>query len=325
MDKEPKVVVIGGGTGLSVLLRGLKKFPLTISAIVTVADDGGCTGKLRVLFEIPAPGDIRNVMVSLSEVEPLIEKLLQYRFKTGGLEGHAMGNLLLTAVADITGNMVDGIEALSKILNVKGRILPLTNESVTLCAEFEDGPVVEGESHLSKTEKKIKRVFYKENVSAYGETIKALEEADYIIFSIGSLYTSIIPNLLIDEVRDILSKSKAKKIYVCNAMEQPGETVDYKVSDHINSINNHCKHNIIDYVIVNDDEIPKDVLDKYRLDGVKPVEIDEININNLNIELAKHRIIEINKTREVRHNSIRLASVIYSKILDWEYKSYELP
>ena len=192
-------------------------------------------------------------------------------------------------------------------------------------AEFEDGSVVEGESHLSKTEKKIKKVFYKENVSAYGETIKALEEADYIIFSIGSLYTSIIPNLLIDEVRDILSKSKAKKIYVCNAMEQPGVTVDYKVSDHINSINNHCKHNIIDYVIVNDDEIPKDVLDKYRLDGVKPVEIDEININNLNIELAKHRIIEINKTREVRHNSIRLASVIYSKILDWEYKSYELP
>lgn len=320
MYKEPKVVVIGGGTGLSVLLRGLKKFPLKISAVVSVADDGGSTGKLRDLFEIPAPGDIRNVMVSLSEVEPLIEKLLQYRFKNGSLEGHAMGNLLLTAVADITGNMVDGIEALSKILNVKGRILPLTNESVTLCAKFSDGSIVEGESHLSKTDKKIEEVFYKEKVSAYGETIKALKEADYIIFSIGSLYTSIIPNLLIDEVRETLIKSNAKKIYICNAMEQPGETVNYKVSDHINSIHKHCQADIIDYVIVNDDEIPKDVLIKYKKEDVKPVEIDEENISTLGVELGKHRIIEISKAKEVRHNPIRLASIIYSKILDWEYK-----
>ena len=319
MYKDPKVVVIGGGTGLSVLLRGLKKFPLNLSAIVTVADDGGSTGKLRDLYEIPAPGDIRNVMVSLSEVEPLIEKLLQYRFKNGNLDGHAMGNLLLTAVADITGNMVDGIEALSKILNVKGRILPLSNESCILCAEFSDGTIVEGESHLSKINKPIKRVFYKNKVSAYSETLKALKEADYIIFSIGSLYTSIIPNLLIDEVRDIIKESSAKKLYVCNAMEQPGETVDYKVSDHINSINAHCGQNIIDYVIVNDEDIPAISLEKYSEQGVKPVIIDEENINKIGVELGKHRIIEIRKTGEVRHNSIRLASVIYSKILDWEY------
>lgn len=319
MEKEPKVVVIGGGTGLSVLLRGLKKFPLNISAIVTVADDGGSTGKLRDMFEIPAPGDIRNVMVSLSEVEPLIEKLLQYRFKIGNLDGHAMGNLLLTAVADITGNMVDGIEALSKILNVKGRILPLTNESITLCAQFEDGSVVEGESTLTKVDKKINKVFYKEKVTAYNETIKVVREADYIIFSIGSLYTSIIPNLLIDEMREAIGTSKAKKIYICNAMEQPGETVGYRVSDHIKAINNHCQKSMIDYVIVNDEKIPDDVYEKYMKQGVKPVKIDEKNIEKLGVQLSKHRIISITESREVRHNPIRLASVVYSKILDWEY------
>lgn len=319
MEKEPKVVVIGGGTGLSVLLRGLKKFPLNISAIVTVADDGGSTGKLRDMFEIPAPGDIRNVMVSLSEVEPLIEKLLQYRFKIGNLDGHAMGNLLLTAVADITGNMVDGIEALSKILNVKGRILPLTNESITLCAQFEDGSVVEGESTLTKVDKKINKVFYKEKVTAYNETLKVVREADYIIFSIGSLYTSIIPNLLIDEMREAIGTSKAKKIYICNAMEQPGETVGYRVSDHIKAINNHCQKSMIDYVIVNDEKIPDDVYEKYMKQGVKPVKIDEKNIEKLGVQLSKHRIISITESREVRHNPIRLASVVYSKILDWEY------
>lgn len=319
MEKEPKVVVIGGGTGLSVLLRGLKKFPLNISAIVTVADDGGSTGKLRDMFEIPAPGDIRNVMVSLSEVEPLIEKLLQYRFKIGNLDGHAMGNLLLTAVADITGNMVDGIEALSKILNVKGRILPLTNESITLCAQFADGSVAEGESTLTKVDKKINKVFYKEKVTAYNETLKVVREADYIIFSIGSLYTSIIPNLLIDEMREAIGTSKAKKIYICNAMEQPGETVGYRVSDHIKAINNHCQKSMIDYVIVNDEKIPDDVYEKYMKQGVKPVKIDEKNIEKLGVQLSKHRIISITESREVRHNPIRLASVVYSKILDWEY------
>mgnify|MGYP000611939656 FL=1 len=319
MEKEPKVVVIGGGTGLSVLLRGLKKFPLNISAIVTVADDGGSTGKLRDMFEIPAPGDIRNVMVSLSEVEPLIEKLLQYRFKIGNLDGHAMGNLLLTAVTDITGNMVDGIEALSKILNVKGRILPLTNESITLCAQFADGSVAEGESTLTKVDKKINKVFYKEKVTAYNETIKVVREADYIIFSIGSLYTSIIPNLLIDEMREAIGTSKAKKIYICNAMEQPGETVGYRVSDHIKAINNHCQKSMIDYVIVNDEKIPDDVYEKYMKQGVKPVKIDEKNIEKLGVQLSKHRIISITESREVRHNPIRLASVVYSKILDWEY------
>lgn len=319
MFREAKVVVIGGGTGLSVLLRGLKKFPLEISAIVTVADDGGSTGKLRSMYEMPAPGDIRNVMVSLSKVEPLIEKLMQYRFSEEKLEGHAMGNLLLTALTDITGNIVHGVQALSKVLNVEGNIIPLTDESVTLLAEYEDGSVVEGESRIDKENKKIERVFYKKNPKPIPETVKAIEEADVVIFGIGSLYTSIIPNILLPEIQDALIKTEARKIYVCNIMEQIGETKDYSVSDHILAINKHIGKNIIDAVLVNDDDIPDEIRMKYKNAGVNEVELDEDKIKEMQVELFKHRIMEINERNEIRHNSIRLASIIYSMILDWEY------
>lgn len=319
MFRKAKVVVIGGGTGLSVLLRGLKKFPLEISAIVTVADDGGSTGKLRSVYEMPAPGDIRNVMVSLSEVEPLIEKVMQYRFKEGGMKGHAMGNLLLTAITDITGNIVDGVQALSRIFNVEGEIIPLTNESVTLVAEYEDGSMVEGESKIDKANKKIKRVFYKENPKPVAGAIKAIEEADVVIFGIGSLYTSIIPNLLLPEMQEALINTKAKKVYVCNAMEQPGETRGYTASDHLKSINNHVGANIIDSIIVNDENVSEEIKKRYEETGVKEVIIDDEEIKNLGVDLFRHRVIEINEKKEVRHNSIRLASVIYSMILDWDY------
>ena len=319
MFREAKVVVIGGGTGLSVLLRGLKKFPLEISAIVTVADDGGSTGKLRCMYEIPAPGDIRNVMVSLSKVEPLIEKLMQYRFSEDKLEGHAMGNLLLTALTDITGNIVHGVQALSKVLNVEGNIIPLTDECVTLLAEYEDGSIVEGESKIDKENKKIKRVFYKKNPRPVMDAIKVIKEADVVIFGIGSLYTSIIPNLLLPEMQKALIETKARKVYVCNIMEQNGETKDYSVSDHISAINRHIGENVIDAVLVNDEEIPKEIIRKYKKAGVKEVITDEERIKEMNVELFRHRIMEINERKEIRHNSIRLASVIYSMILDWEY------
>jgi len=319
MFREAKVVVIGGGTGLSVLLRGLKKFPLDISAIVTVADDGGSTGKLRDIFEIPAPGDIRNVMVSLSKVEPLIESLMQYRFSQGILEGHAMGNLLLTALTDITGNIVDGVQALSKVLNVEGNIIPLTDESVTLMAEFEDGTIIEGESKIDKENKKIKRVFYKKAPKPIKEAIEVIEEADVVILGIGSLYTSIMPNLLLPEIQDALIRTKAKKVYVCNAMEEPGETKGYTASEHLKAINSHIGKNIIDAIILNDENIPEDIQKRYEATGVKEVIIDQEEIEKLEVAMFKHRIVEINSKGEVRHNSIRLASAIYSILLDWEY------
>lgn len=321
MFREAKVVVIGGGTGLSVLLRGLKRFPLDISAIVTVADDGGCTGKLRNIFEIPAPGDIRNVMVSLSKVEPLIESLMQYRFKQGNLKGHSMGNLLLTALIDITGNIVDGVQALSEVLNVKGNIIPLTDESVTLMAEFQDGTIIEGESKINKKQKQIKRVFYKNSPKPIKKALEVIKEADVIIFGIGSLYTSIIPNLILPDIQTALIQTKAKKVYVCNAMEEPGETKGYTAGEHIKAINRHIGQNIIDGIILNDEDIPKDTEKRYEETGAKKVIIDQAEIERLGVSLFKHRIVEINSKGEVRHNSIRLASAIYSIILDWEYSS----
>ena len=238
-DLMKKVVVLGGGTGLSVLLRGLKLFPVDITAIVSVADDGASSGILRREFNVPAVGDLRNVLVSLSEVEPLVEQLLQYRFNTtSDLDGHAMGNLLLTALFNITGNLTKSLESLSKILNIKGKVLPFTEDSAILLAHTKDGDVIEGESNITKAGRKIDYIEYKNQVHATKEVIKALKNADLIILGIGSLYTSVIPNLLDENVREVLLKSRAKTMYVCNIMTEHGETDGFSVSDCIKVINN---------------------------------------------------------------------------------------
>ena len=206
-----KVAVLGGGSGLSYLLNGLKQYPLDITAIVSVCDNGSSTGILREEFNIPAVGDIRKVLVSLSETEPLVEQLFNYRFKTtSDLNGHAVGNLLLTAVEEMTGSLSEGIEALSKILNLKGKVVPLTEDNVTLMGEMMDGTIIEGEEQLTKDRRTIKRVYYKEKATPTREAIEAIMDADLIILSMGSLFTSIIPNLICDDIVDAMSKSKAK-------------------------------------------------------------------------------------------------------------------
>lgn len=260
-----KIVVLGGGTGLSVLLKGLKQFPLDITAIVTVADDGSSSGELRKEFDIFAVGDIRNVLVSLSEVEPLIEELLQYRFNTdNSLNNHPMGNLLLTALYNITGNLTESLRSLSKIFNIKGTILPFTEENPVLIAHTKDGQVIEGESKITKAGKEIDYIEYKEKVKPTKEVIEAIDSADLIIFGIGSLYTSIIPNLLSEEVKQSLISSKAKKMYVCNIMSEHGETDGYKVSDCIKKINSYVKDNMIDVAVVNNKEVPDGIKDRYK-------------------------------------------------------------
>ena len=260
-----KIVVLGGGTGLSVLLKGLKQFPLDITAIVTVADDGSSSGELRKEFDIFAVGDIRNVLVALSEVEPLIEELLQYRFNTdNSLNNHPMGNLLLTALYNITGNLTESLRSLSKIFNIKGTILPFTEENPVLIAHTKDGQVIEGESKITKAGKEIDYIEYKEKVKPTKEVIEAIDSADLIIFGIGSLYTSIIPNLLSEEVKQSLINSKAKKMYVCNIMSEHGETDGYKVSDCIKKINSYVKDNMIDVVVVNNKEVPDSIKDRYK-------------------------------------------------------------
>lgn len=311
--KNPKVVVFGGGSGLSVVLKGLKKFPIDITAIVSVADNGGSSGILKHEFNIPAPGDLRNVMIALSNVEPLIEKVFQYRFnKASSVSGHALGNLLITAMTDLTGNLQEAIQNLRKLFNIEANILPATLEKIELIAEKSDGNLVIGESEIPVVGEKIKRVFYEGEIDSPMENIKAVEEADLIVFSIGSLYTSIIPNLLFQNMKEALKKSKAKKIYISNIIEQIGETENYTVSDHINSINDHVGFKMIDKVIVNSTTIEKDILLRYEKEGRKPIKLDRENLKD--VEIIEQPLIKIDKKYQIRHLPYKLASIIYSQI-----------
>ncbi|WP_294708772.1 YvcK family protein [uncultured Fusobacterium sp.] len=318
MEKEPKIVVIGGGSGISVVLRGLKYLPIDLTAIVTVADDGGSSGFLRKEFDMPAPGDLRNVMVALSNVEPLTEEVFQYRFKEDSfIGGHPLGNLLIIAMKELTGDIKTAVDRLRKLFNIKGKILPATTEKVILMAEKENGKIVEGESHIPVIGEKIKRVYYKNEVEAPEENLKALEEADLIIFGIGSLYTSIIPNLLLKGIKESLKKSKAKKIYICNAMQQPGETEGYTVSDHIKAINDNIGEGVIDSVIVDPRDIPQDILVRYKNMNSDKVELDREKIKEYNVNLIERDILEIDPKGMVRHHPYKLSAIIYSLIDNW--------
>lgn len=311
-----KIVVLGGGTGLSVLLKGLKQFPLDITAIVTVADDGSSSGELRKEFDIFAVGDIRNVLVALSEVEPLIEELLQYRFNTdNSLNNHPMGNLLLTALYNITGNLTESLRSLSKIFNIKGTILPFTEENPVLIAHTKDGQVIEGESKITKAGKEIDYIEYKEKVNPTKEVIEAIDSADLIIFGIGSLYTSIIPNLLSEEVKQSLINSKAKKMYVCNIMSEHGETDGYKVSDCIKKINSYVKDNMIDVVVVNNKEVPDSIKERYKEETASQIKIDYDTLNDMQVEVIEDELLDINDNLVVRHNPYRTALDIFNYIV----------
>lgn len=308
-----KVVVLGGGTGMSVLLQGLKKFPLDITAIVSVSDDGSSTGKLREEFNTPAVGDIRRVLISLSETEPLVEKLFNYRFKTcSDLDGHTVGNLILTAAKEITGNLSDGIEALSKVFNLKGKVVPLTEDNVVLMAKMEDGSIVEGEHHITESPKKIKEVFYKEEPIVTPESIEAIKNSDAIIISMGSVYTSIIPNLITKEIINVIDNSSAKIMYVCNMVTQPGETEGFKVSDHINLLNSYLGKRKIEYVLANDKKIDENILKRYQTTEQKDqVVLDKENLNNVKlIEDNYFTVID----NIVRHDALKLAFNIFIEV-----------
>ena len=262
---KKKVVVLGGGTGSSTLVRGLKQFPIDLTAIVSVCDDGRSTGVLREEFNIPAVGDIRRVLAAMSETEPLVMELFNYRFHTtSDLDGHTVGNLLLTASSEITGNLSDGIEALSKVFNLKGKVVPLTEDNVVLMGEMEDGTIIEGEHRITEYKSKIKRVFYKEEPTPTKEAVKAIEKADLIVLSMGSLFTSIIPNLICEEILAAMARSKGKIMYVCNMMTQPGETDDFKVSDHVKLLNQYLGKRKVDVVIANNGEIDEEMAKRYE-------------------------------------------------------------
>lgn len=309
-----KVVVLGGGTGLSVLLTGLKRFPLDITAIVSVSDNGSSTGRLREEFNTPAVGDIRRVLISLSETEPLAQQLFNYRFKTSSdLNGHTVGNLILTAANEITGNLSDGIEALSKVFNLKGKVVPLTEDNVVLMGEMEDGSIVEGEHEITESDKKIKRVFYKEDPVVTPEALSAIREADMIILSMGSIFTSIIPNLINREVVDAIDESKAVILYACNMVTQPGETDDFKVSDHINLLNSYLGKRKLSVVAVNNKKIDEKVLEKYQTEEQKnQVIVDYENIHDVKLLEDNYFIIE---NGMIRHDSLKLSLNIFAELI----------
>ncbi|BDH62914.1 gluconeogenesis factor [Lysinibacillus sp. PLM2] len=306
--KKTSIVVIGGGTGLSTLLRGLKKYPFDITAIVTVADDGGSSGRLRDDYDIPPPGDIRNVIAALSHAEPLVEQMFQYRFAHSvDLGGHSLGNLMLTALTDITGDFSHAIAEMSKVLNVHGKVIPAANKKITLNAELIDGSFIVGESKIPSSHLPIKRVFLEpKHVKPLPEAIRAIQTADIILIGPGSLYTSIIPNLLVNEIGEAVVKAKGRKIYICNLMTQKGETLKYNACDHVQAIYDHVGKPCLDSILVNNFELPSPIKENYKEENAEPVSVDVQKLEMMGLEVIK-KDIAIIQSGVVRHESTRIA------------------
>lgn len=313
LNRGPRIVAVGGGTGLSMLLSGAKNITNNLTAIVSVGDDGGSSGRLREEMGILPPGDIRHCITALADDEDLVNKLFKYRFTNGeGLEGHSFGNLFLTALYDITGDMVSAVRASSRVLSIRGRVLPATLDDMKLVAEMEDGRIIHGESTIPEAHGKIKRLFTEPaNCKALPDVIQAIRDAELIILGPGSLYTSVIPNLLVKEISEEIIKSKAKKIYVCNIMTQPGETDNYTVSDHLKALIQHAGSNkIVDAVLVND-YLPDNLAGKYQEAGSYPVKLDVPEVKKLGIKIFAKKLIQDSKEGLVRHSSTRVARAVY--------------
>ena len=313
LNRGPKIVVVGGGTGLSTLLRGLKEYSSNITAIVTVADDGGSSGRLRREIGVLPPGDIRNCIAALADEEELLTELFQYRFEAGtGLVGHSFGNLFLTVMSEITGDLEQAVAASSKVLAISGKVFPATLSDVSLWAEMEDGRLIEGESNIPLAGGKIKNLgCIPANPPALPAAVTAIQEADYIIIGPGSLYTSIIPNLLVPEIRDAIASAKVPRIYVCNIMTQPGETEGYSVADHIREIDRISKRKLFDAVLVHRKPPSPLSLQRYALENSHPVTLDRQEIAQLNRRIVMANVMDEDLTTgHVRHSSSQLARVL---------------
>ena len=312
-----KIVVFGGGTGLSYLLKGLKDFPLDITAVITVSDDGRSTGKLREEFHAPAVGDIRKVLSSLSSASDNIKNMLEYRFNTtSDLDGHALGNLILISLLNITGSLKESINELCTLLDIKNKVLPLTEDAnVTLMAEMMDGSVIEGEASITKSDKKVKRLFYKEQPEVLDEVKVAIKEADLIIFSMGSLYTSIFPHIISDDIREALDEVKTPIMYLCNIVTQPGETDDFTVSDHVNLINSYLGKHKLDVVIASNSKISDAMALRYANEEQKdPVKIDYPVLSKLDTEFIEADLLTV-ADNTLKHHSRKLSALIFSYLM----------
>jgi uncharacterized cofD-like protein len=328
-DEPLRILSIGGGTGLSTLLQGLKYYVkpelrsteeqagyaipahvrVEVTAVVTVTDDGGSSGRLRRDFDVLPPGDIRNCMVALSEDAALLAKLFQYRFSAGrGLKGHSFGNLFLTALTQLTGDFATAIKLSSEVLAIAGQIFPSTASSVVLQAKLEDGSWVSGESLISRSRSPIERISVRPTRPLpLPETLKAIEDADIITFGPGSLYTSVIPNLLVEGIPEAIRRSSALKAYFCNLMWQPGETHRYRASDHVDAINKHAGGNLLDCIIVNTKPIGAPLRKRYAQQEAKPVEVDYDRLNQMGLRVMGEDLLA--RSDKARHDSHRAASV----------------
>lgn len=316
MNKK-KVVVLGGGTGASNVLKGLKFFPVDITAIITVSDNGRSTGRLRKEFSTPAVGDIRHVLSNLSTLPDEVKNIMEYRMSTySDLNGHSMGNLILTSFFKETGNLKKSIEYMSKLLRIEHTVLPLSEDYLTLMGETDDGEIIEGEEEITYAKKHYKRIFYKEDFHVLREVIDSINEADLIILSMGSLYTSILPHLICPDVSNAINNAKAKVIYVCNAMTQPGETDNFGVSDHVNVLESYIGKDRIDAVIVSNNVMPKELLEKYSTQEQK----DQVIIDYDNIRRGSYELIESDLLTTVdgtiKHDTLKLSSLIFLYLMN---------
>lgn len=314
-----RIVIFGGGSGLSQLLKGLKLFPIDLTAVVSMSDNGRSTGMLRKDFNIPAVGDITKVMLSMSDADKDTIDLLNYRFHaSSSIESHSIKNLMLTALLDMKGNCKDALKVLNKMLLVKGRVLPLTEDSVDLVGITSDNEEIVGEEELTLSRKKIIDVKYSKPIKPNKDVLDAIKKADLIIFSSGSLLTSIYPHIITPEVVKAINESKAKTMYVCNLVTQPGETDNFKVSDHIKMLQKHLGNDGIDIVLANSEPISKEMAKKYATEEQKdPVLIDENKLKKMNIELIKDNLITI-ENNYLRHDSLKVGYLIFSYLMDGE-------
>ena len=305
------IVVIGGGTGLSSMMMGMKKLKnVNLTAIVTVADDGGSTGRIRDVYHVPAMGDIRHVLSAMSqeENETLFNDLMNYRFEGDkDIGGHSLGNLIFHALMDTTGSFMGAIQSISKVLNVKGEILPSTLDVVTLYALMQDGTLVRGEKNIPNMDNHIEKIFYQQSITPFPKAIEAIEQADLIIYGIGSLYTSVIPNLIIQEISQAIYENPCPKIYFCNAMSQPGETDGYSLEDHIRALEKHSFKNPVDVAVLNESVLPDFVKKNYEEEGSYPVQMQE---SEHPYKIITRNLIMLDEKGRIRHNPDAVKAVL---------------
>ena len=316
MQKNKKVVILGGGTGTSFVVKGLKYFPIDLTCVITVSDDGSSTGRLRKEFSTPAVGDIRKVLSNLSTLPDEIRDVMEYRLKAKSeLNGHALGNLVLTSLIHETGSLQTSIKYLSKLLDVKSKVLPLSEDYLTLMGVTVDGEIIEGEEEITQARKKYKEFFYKEEPHVLPEVLDAIRDADLIILSAGSLYTSVMPNIICKDVSKAIRESKGKVMYICNVMTQPGETDGFGVSDHVKALEQYIGKDEIDVVVASNTKISDEMLEKYETEEQK----DQVKIDYDNIKKGKYEIIEDDLITivdgTIKHNSLKLSAVIFSYLM----------